>query len=146
MNRESRLKFVVDASVILKWFSHDREGHLEKALQLREDFRVRKIDLFSPELLIYEVTNILRFKKILTDSLILKAIDSIFAMDLLVPVNQRIMENALKLAREQNITVYDSTYISFARYCGCYLITADKKFYQNLKDIPGILYIKEYSI
>jgi predicted nucleic acid-binding protein len=146
MNRESRLKFVVDASVILKWFSHDREGHLEKALQLREDFRIRKIDLFSPEILIYEVTNILRFKKILTDSLILKAIDSVFAMDLLVPVNQRIMENALKLAREHNITVYDSTYISFARYCGCYLITADKKFYQNLKDVPGILHIKEYIL
>ncbi len=146
MNRESRLKFVVDASVILKWFSHDREGHLEKALQLREDFKIRKIDLFSPDLLIYEVTNVLRIKRILTDVLISRAIDSVFAMDLLVPVNHRIMDNALKLAREYRITLYSSVYISFARYCGCYLISADKKFYQKMKDVPGILYIKEYNL
>ena len=146
MNRESRLKFVVDASVILKWFSQDREGNLEKALQLREDFRSRKIDLFSPELLIYEITNVLRYKKSLTDVLILKAIDSIFALDILTPLNQRIMENALNLAHKHNITVYDSTYLSFSRYCGCYLITADKKFYQKLKSVPGILYINEYNL
>jgi predicted nucleic acid-binding protein len=146
MNREGRLKFVVDASVVLKWFSQGREGHPDKAHQLREDFRCRKIDLFSPELLVHEVTNVLRFKKSLADVLVLKAIGSVYAMDLLVPVNQKIMENALKLAREHSITVYDSTYLSFARYCGCYLITADKKFSQKMKGVSGILYIEEYDL
>ncbi len=146
MNRESRLKFVVDASVILKWFSQDKGASLKKALQLREDLKSRRIDVFSPDLLIYEITNVLRYKKILTDDLILKAIDSIVGLDILTPVNQRIMENALKLARTHKITVYDSTYLSFSRYCGCYLITADKKFHQKLKNVPGILFIEEYNI
>lgn len=145
MSNKGRLRFIIDASVILKWFSEDREKDLEKALQIREDFRARKIDLFAPELLIYEIVNVLRYKKTLKDDLILKAIDSIFALDILIPVNLQIMKDALKLARKHNITVYDSTYLSLARHSGCYLITADKKSFQKLKDLPGIMLISMFS-
>ncbi len=146
MNDKGRLRFVVDASVILKWFSEDREKDLEKALQIREDFRDRKIDLFAPELLIYEIVNVLLYKEALKDDLILKAIDSIFAMDILIPVNLQIMKDALKLARKHSIPVYDSTYICFAQHSGCYLITADKKSFQKLKEVPGIMYISGYDL
>jgi len=145
MNAQGRMKFVVDASVILKWFSQDREKDLEKALRIREDFRARKIDLYAPGLLIYEAANVLRYKEAIKDELILKAIDSIYAMDILIPVNHQIMKNALKLARQHEITVYDSAYLSCAQYSGCYLITADKRFYQKLKDVPGIMYISGYE-
>jgi len=146
MNNKGRLRFIIDASVILKWFSKDREKDLEKALQIREDFRDRKIDLFAPELLIYEIVNVLRYKESLKDDLILKAIDSIFAMDILIPVSIQIMKDALKLARKHNITVYDSTYISFAQHTGCYFITADNKFFRKLKYMPGIMFISGYDL
>jgi predicted nucleic acid-binding protein len=146
MTSQSRIKFVVDASVILKWFSQDREKDLEKALQIREDFRSRKIDLYAPGLLIYETANVLRYKKALKDDLILKAIDSIYAMDIMIPVNHHIMKSALKLARQHEITVYDSAYLSCAQYAGCFLITADKRFYQKLKEVPGIMYISGYDV
>jgi predicted nucleic acid-binding protein len=145
MNAQGRMKFVVDASVILKWFSQEREKDHENALRIREDFRARKIDLYAPGLLIYETANVLRYKETLKDDLVLKAIDSIYAMDILIPVNLQIMKNALKLARQFEITVYDSAYLSCAQYSGCYLITADKRFYQKLKDVPGILYISGYD-
>jgi predicted nucleic acid-binding protein len=146
MNDKMRLRFAVDASVILKWFSKNREKDLEKALQIREDFRNRKIDLFAPELLIYEIVNVLRYKETLKDELILKAIQSIFAMEILTPVNMPIMKDALKLARKHNITVYDSTYLSFAQHSGFYLITADRKFFQKLNTVPGITYISKYDL
>jgi predicted nucleic acid-binding protein len=139
------MKFVVDASVILKWFFRDEEKDLQKALKLREDFKTRKIDLYAPGLLIYETANVLRYKQILKDELILKAIDSIFAMDMLIPVNHQIMKNALKLARKHDVTVYDSAYLSCAQFLGYFLITGDKKFYQKLKNVPGIMPLHEYD-
>ena len=145
MNTRGRMKFVVDASVILKWFSRDEERDLGKALKLREDFKTRKIDLYAPGLLIYETANVLRYKQTLKDELILKAIDSIFAMDMLIPVNHQIMKNAIKLARRYGVTVYDSAYLSCAQHIGCYLITADNQFFKKLKDVPGTIAISDYS-
>ena len=75
----------------------------------------------------------------------MKAIDSIYAMDILIPVNLQIMKNALKLAKLHKITVYDSAYLSCAQYSGCYLITADKKFLQKLKNVLGIMPISDYG-
>ena len=144
MKFKERMKYAVDASVILKWFTQDRESDLEKALQLRKNFKERKIDLLCPELLIYEIVNVLRYKDDLEEKLILKAILSIYEMEILISVNQKIMENALRLARKYGITVYDSTYLSFAQHLGCHLITADKKLFQKINDLPGIIYISEY--
>jgi len=141
---KERMKYAVDASVILKWFTQDRESDLEKALQLRKNFKERKIDLLCPELLIYEIVNVLRYKDDLEEKLILKAILSIYEMEILISVNQKIMENALRLARKYGITVHDSTYLSFAQNLGCHLITADKKLFQKIKYLPGIIYISEY--
>ena len=144
MNAQGRMKFIVDASVILKWFSRNWETDLERALKIREDFRARHIDLYAPGLMIYEAANVLRFKESLKDEVLLKAIDSIYAMDILIPVNHQIMKNAIKLARKYDVTVYDSVYLSCAQYLGYFLITADQKFFQKLKDVPGIMSISDY--
>ena len=145
MNFKERMKYAVDASVILKWFAQDRESDLEKALQLRNDFRERKIDLLCPELLIYEIANVLRYKEDLEEKVILKAIISIYEMEILMLVNPKIMGSAVRLASKYGITVYDSTYLSFAQHLGWHLITADKKLFQKIKDLPGIIYISEYQ-
>lgn len=146
MRSTRKIRFVIDASVILKLFTKDRESDLEKALQIREDYRARKIDLFAPELLIYEMTNVLRYKEALQDEIVLKAISSIYSMDILIPVNLQIMKDAFYLAREHDITIYDSTYLSCAQHSGCFLITADKIFFQKLKGVPGILFISGYNV
>ena len=145
MTIPGRRRYVTDASVVLKWFSNIGENDLKKALKLREDFRRRKIDIYAPELLIYEITNVLRFKEALNEKLIHNAISSIYDMDILLPVNLQIMTTAVALARKYNITVYDSSYLSFAQIAGCQLITADRKLYQKMKDVPGIIFISEYD-
>lgn len=142
---EGNKRYVVDASVVLKWFSRAGEDDLDKAIQLRDDFRKRKIDLHSPELLIYEIANVLRYKKSLKEDLIYRAISSIYDMDILLPVNLPIMTFAVGLSRKYGITVYDSSYVSFAHLARCPLVTSDKKLHQKIKELPGILYINEYD-
>lgn len=145
MTRLGKKRYVADASVILKWFTQARESELEKALQLRNDYSNGTIELYAPELLIYEIANVLSFKEAITEELISKAVESIYNMDILLPVNLQIMTNAVKLARKHGITVYDSTYLSFAFEAGGHLLTADKKLYKKIEDNPGILYISEYE-
>jgi predicted nucleic acid-binding protein len=144
MTITGKRRFTSDASVILKWFSRSGESELERALQLRDDFKNRKIELYAPELLVYEIANVLRYKETIKEELIYRAISSIYDMDILYPVNLPIMTSAVALARKYSITVYDSSYVSFAQIVGCPLITADKKLYQTIKELPGILYISEY--
>ena len=48
--------FVVDASVVAKWFNKG-ESNEEEALALRNAWIERKVELCSPSLLIYEVCN-----------------------------------------------------------------------------------------
>lgn len=144
MRLQERLAYVVDASVVLKWFTKDKEEYLVNALKMREDFRNRTIDLFAPELLIYEIANVLRYKEDLEERLILNAIVSLYEMKILRPVNQVIMEDAVRLSRKYDITVYDSSYISFAKNLGCTLITADRKLLERIKLLSNILAIDEY--
>lgn len=144
MTTKERKKYTADASMILKWFTQEKERDREKALQLRNDFKERLIDIFCPELLIYEIANVLRYKENLEEIFVLKAIASLYAMELLMPVNQKIMENAVKMARKYDITVYDSTYLSFAQHHGYNLITADKSFLEKTQDLAWAIHIYEY--
>lgn len=141
---QERSAYVPDASVVLKWYSKDNEKDLKNALKIREEFKNRTIELFAPELLIYEIANVLRYKETLEEKLILNAIVSIYEMRILRSVNQSIMEEAIRLANKYDITVYDSTYISFAKNFGCNMITADRKLLQRIKPLPNILSLDEY--
>jgi predicted nucleic acid-binding protein len=145
MSTLGRRRYVADASVVLKWFSEAGEGDTGGALRIRDDYCKGDIELYSPELLIYEIANVLRYKETIKEELISRAITSIYDMDILMPVNSRIMANAVKLARKHGITVYDSSYLSFAREAGCLIVTADKKLCKKIEGIPGIIFISDYE-
>ena len=144
MTALNRKRYVVDASVVLKWFSQAGESELEKALKLRDDHRDKIIEVYSPELLVYEVANVLRFKESISEKIISQAISSIYDMDIVIPANPRIMAEAVRTARMHAITVYDSCYLSFAWEIGAHLITADKKLYLKIQNLPGVIYIADY--
>lgn len=137
--------YTADASLILKWYVESEEGDLEKALRFRSEYKSRKIDIVSPELLIYEVSNVLRFKKKLEKRYIIDAVISIFELRILRPVNQKIMENAVKLALEYDITVYDSTYLSFALYHKFPLMTADEKLIRKIKNLNDVIFLRDFK-
>jgi len=52
---------ILDASVILKWFIEEKDT--DKALKIRDDYVAGKIDIEIPDLLIYELANVLRYKQ-----------------------------------------------------------------------------------
>lgn len=54
--------FVIDASVVIKWFIEEKDS--AKAVLLKEKHINGKTILIAPDLLIYEVANVLLFSKI----------------------------------------------------------------------------------
>lgn len=132
-----RQKKVVDASVILKWFIKEKDS--EKALELREDYIFGRIILIVPELMFLEVINALRYKKLNPEkiSYVNKSLwESEFHIH---KSDQFIIEKAINIAIEYNITIYDALYVSIAQLHNAFLITADSKLYK----IPNVIALEK---
>jgi len=124
----NRLHAVIDASVGIKLFINEPFSEIAHALfeKLTDD---SPAEFFVPDLFYIECTNILlkymrRFGRSLEDSradladLNLLAIKSTPTADL--------MEDALVLANEKNLTAYDAYYAVLAKRMDIVLITADE--------------------
>lgn len=75
---------VLDASVIAKWFKEEK--HSDLALKIRDGFYEGVHEIIVPDLLIYEISNVLRFDKKFNSELIRDAINSLFEIDIIITV------------------------------------------------------------
>ena len=134
-----RTSIVLDASVIVKWFTQE-EGK-EKAVRIRNDFINNKIEIAVPDLIIYELSNALRFNPKFNQEDVKDAIESISTLDIdiIVPL-QNTIDKSITLSFEHNITIYDAFYVALASELGFDLVTADEKLYNKLKSL-GFIYL-----
>ena len=116
--------FVVDASVVAKWYLTERGS--DRAMMIRDRFATGKVDLKVPTLLMYEVMNALRFSGAFpSDDLALAAKSlSRYRFELWRP-RGRLLELAAKLSMENDVTIYDACYLALASLRGCKVITED---------------------
>jgi predicted nucleic acid-binding protein len=146
MERETSMKgFVLDTSVVLKWFSEYGEDDLDRAFEIRECLFEGSVHFIVPELLFYELANALRYNPRFSTKDVSEAIDSVFDMELkVVRIDKRIMEDAIALAFKYHITVYDAYFLGLSRAEEKPLITADYKFFEKMKGYKGILKLSEF--
>lgn len=138
--------FVVDASVVLKWFLVDREDDIAKALKLRDRFIAGDIGLAAPELLIHETANVIRYNPGADPDLVVRAIDSLWRMDFISHVGPKESRLAVALAFDLEATVYDTLYLALAESLGAKLVTADKKFYRQAQGRGSVDRLAELSV
>ncbi len=134
--------FVLDASVVIKWFSE--EEYTDRALKLRDDFSKGDIELVVPDLMLYEVSNALRYNPDFDETDVADAVGTLFdiGISIIVP-NREVINSALNLAYNHKITVYDAYYVALAKEINFKLITADRKLYLKIKDSKFVKYIDE---
>jgi predicted nucleic acid-binding protein len=133
-------EFVLDTSVVLKWFSAFGESDLSQALQLREDLLEGAVVFVVPELLFYEMANALRYNPNLSGKDVNEALDSILDMGFEVRrVDKKTMQDGINIAYKYNITIYDAYFIALSRAEGKPLITADYKLAERVKGLRGII-------
>ncbi len=132
---DGRLRFVVDASVGIKLFIDEPLSDAAQALfeKLNED---PPAELFVPDLFYIECANILlkyirRYGRSHEDSKADLADLNLLAMR--STPTQELMEDALVLANDKNITAYDACYAVLARRIDIKLVTADEPLARSIE-------------
>src|SRR6266516_4871280 len=119
-------KFVVDASVAVKWFVP--EMHSAAAVRLIDP----QIVVSAPDLIASEFANTL-WKKVRRDEIQRDEAEEILtafaALPLEIYPSSVFLASAFQLALTFDRTIYDSLYLALALARECPLITADRKFH-----------------
>lgn len=136
MNSTPSDRVVLDSSVIIKWFRRN-EVLQEQALELRQIYLDGRISIHVPELLIYEIANVLRHKSDMDRSKVQQALQSLFDMQIGIEhINPEMMERVINIAYSNNITVYDAIFVTLAEHLEADFITVDERLLQKLLNIP----------
>lgn len=134
MERRTLNTLVVDSSVVVKWYVI--EEFRNEALAIRDSYLNGMFKLAAPNLMIYEVVNAVRYSRKDIQPEKLKAIcESIAKYGFeLYELKGEYANLAIDVALENNITVYDASYVALANYLDTILYTSDTKLLQNLKE------------
>ncbi len=128
---------VLDTSVVAKWYIY--EDGSEAALQLEYGFAAREFDIVVPDIILYELANCIRFSSNKTDKDVIDVLENFdsLGIDIITPT-QSLLKSAAKLSFKYQTSIYDAAYLALAKAIGGELITADKKFYEKVKDERGV--------
>ena len=138
-------KYVVDASVVVKWFSKFEED-ADSAEKLLSSYVEGASILTSSSLVLYEVCNALRFNPNFGKEDVLRAGKSLLKLELELVEFSEVFETATELAFSQDVTMYDAAYIAVSQRRHIPLITADYKLLAKLKDVPLVMPLKEMRL
>lgn len=124
----ARQSLVLDASVGVKWFSSGDETSLAQALAIRDAHIGGYVVIVVPDLFFYEVANAITQKKNIPSEAVLLAVTSMFALSITsIPIEADLLDIAVRLSRQIDITIYDSIYIAVAMKHNYPLITANPR-------------------
>jgi predicted nucleic acid-binding protein len=138
-------RYVVDASVILKWVLGDeREPDHEIAMNLLNGWVEGEAELSAPALWQYEVANFLgrQLPK-----------EAAAKMDLLLNLNitnvdltDGIFRRCFKWMKENRVTFYDVSYLAVAFEIQATLITADERVVKQMGNVNRICLLKRLDL
>jgi predicted nucleic acid-binding protein len=136
--------YVLDASVLVKWFLHQQEGDRERALALRDLHISGRSTIFVPQLALLEILNAIRFSpraKEEDGALALEALEDLHLET--KPPDFGLLRKANAIAWAYKITLYDALYVALAEQVGYPLITADEVMVKKLKGHSIVLPLRE---
>jgi predicted nucleic acid-binding protein len=115
---------VLDASVVLKWFHSEGEGHVDRARQLRKRFEDGELRVLAPQLLWLELLNVAarRWGWPQAELEQLAVTLEQLGFELLEPELPRVARWAAT-----GLTAYDAAYVAVAEQAGAQLITDDEQ-------------------
>jgi predicted nucleic acid-binding protein len=128
------MKYVLDASVALKWVLPEADS--PKALRLRDEYKNGIHQLLAPDIFPVEIANALataeRQRRIKTGESALFLHDIVRAAPALYPTIP-LRPRAMALAIVTRRAVFDCIYLALAEAEGCELVTADDQFVRSLR-------------
>ena len=136
---------IVDASVALKWLVlEDPPELINKSRALLSQFLAGKEQLSAPDILLYELGNVLSHKTSLNIHDINSAWDIFKSIDLpTIRVDTVTIKKAIALSSKYQVSVYDAAYVVLAVDKNALLLTCDKKFIKAV-NLPFVKDLADY--
>ena len=142
---DSSRSVVLDSSVVVKWFRR-YETLWEQAFKLRQAYLDGQLFIHVPDLLIYEIANVLRHKPDIDETRVQHAIQSLFDMGIGIEhIGLGVIGRAIEIAYSCDVTVYDAAFVALAEQLETDLITADEKMARQLRAMPRIYYLADIA-
>jgi predicted nucleic acid-binding protein len=140
------MSYVVDASVASRFLLV--EDLSDRAELVLDDFLEGRLDLRSPELLVYEVGNTL-WKSVKEGFVSLEEAVEKFSYFLELRVDSISLSGAehkevLEWSGKNNSTYYDSVYVKSCMKVGGTLLTADDILYKKSREIVPTVHLRDY--
>lgn len=139
-------KFVLDASIAVKWYSAYGEDDLARADELLQVYVEGSCEFMAPTLIVYELGNALRFNPNFKVPDIKRAMKDFFDLQITLEDPSQFMNSAIDLAFKYSLTVYDAVYAALSQITGIPLITADYQFYTRAKNLPFIVALRDLKL
>lgn len=139
---ENSLLYVIDASVLIKWFIIEVEDR-QQALKIKEDHVNKIIQLVMPSACLYETLNTLGRKTPAMAPLILSEI-----LMLNIEEYHLNLENSCRalsiMQKFSGVSFYDASYHAIAIENNGIFVTADENYYKKTKSLKHIKLLKDY--
>lgn len=133
--------YVIDASVLVKYvILAEYDDSVERILSLHQE---SGIQLVAPSFLLVECANVLWKDALRTGDPIedvIAALNNLRGINISLVPQEDLLDDALRLAVEINITVYDALYCALARRENAEIITEDRRL-RNALDQTNIRYL-----
>jgi predicted nucleic acid-binding protein len=134
---------VLDSSVIIKWFQK-YEALQKHALMIRQAYLKGKLKIYVPDLLIYEIGNVLRYKPDMNEITVQKALQNLYNMKISIEhIDIMRIRRSIQIAYFYNVTVYDAVFVTLTEQLESNFITDDMKLVQRLCGIPYVYHLKD---
>ena len=135
-------RYVVDASVILKWVLGDeRESDQDKALNLLKAWVEGRAELLAPSLWEYEAGNLLgrQFPGEAVEKMTL-IVNLKFSS---IPLTESMHRLCFDWMEQNGVTFYDACYLALAEETKSILVTADAKFAEKMGHPKSLCLLKD---
>lgn len=137
-------KIVVDSSVIVKWLNTDYEQNLDQSNQVLKDVQSSKIEIICPELVKYEIGNVLLFGKKLSSKRANILLHWLFHFPIkFIPNSEELSKETFSIAEGSGMTYYDATFVALAKLEDAVLITDNPK-HQGKTSAVKVIALKDY--
>lgn len=141
-------RFVVDASVAVKWHLDD-EDYVQQALSLLVEYREGRTDLLAPDHIRYEVPNAIKVASRagrVTFQEGRAAIGLFLAWGITMAGTDDLILAAYDLSERLGCSLYDGLYLALAEAANCPLVYADRALRRRIEGVfPLAMWIGDYT-
>jgi predicted nucleic acid-binding protein len=128
------MKYVLDASVALKWVLTEPDS--AKAISLRDAFRKAVHELLAPDVFPIEVAHALtraERRGLIKPPQATRLLTDLLSTPIPLHPYRPLLPRAVAISSALRCGVYDGLYVALAGREGCELVTADAKLVKNLQ-------------